>query len=430
MSKVLVIGMGISGRSAARFLLDQGIEVWGIDRNPNACDQNLRKQITFQTDDLDINLSQFDQIIVSPGIPPTHPVYAKALASTIPIMGEAELALRSTKQPVIGVTGTNGKTTVTMLVAHVLNHSGKPAQAMGNIGKPLTSEMDPSKIIIAELSSYQLETMQSPVLDAAVILNISPDHLDRYPSMQEYVDAKLRIRGCLKPKASLIIEKSTYDTYARPPAITYGTTSDCDYIFDETSLKFKENIEYYYPVEYRRKISHDVENEVAAYALCRTLGVTADQFLEALKTFEKPLHRIEFVRNLDGISYYNDSKGTNIQAVIRAVDRMGGPVVLIVGGQEKGSSYVPWIEAFAENVKGILAIGEAAEAIKRELSARYSVQICKNLETAIPLASSLAKEGENVLLSPGCSSFDMFRDYVHRGEEFKRIVNSLTGRSS
>ena len=345
-----------------------------------------------------------------------------------------ELACRSITQPFIGITGTNGKTTVTLLVEHVLNHCGKAAAALGNVGVPLTSELtelDESQIIVAELSSYQLETLQTPLIDAGVILNITPDHLDRYGSMEEYAQAKFQIASCMKPGAPLYIEERALKDYEHllrdPSVLSYGYSSGCPLYTDKTNVYLNGELAYPLPPAQRSIASHDVENQMAAFALCHALGVSGDQFLEALKSFKKPPHRIEFVEKIGGVSYYDDSKGTNIDAVIRAVALFPGQVILIAGGVDKGFSYHSWVEAFGGKVKKICAIGQAAEKMERELSEELSVARFATLDEAVHDAFRMAKSGDTVLLSPGCSSFDMFRDYAHRGDEFKRIVRELKG---
>ncbi|NGX42998.1 MAG: UDP-N-acetylmuramoylalanine--D-glutamate ligase [Chlamydiae bacterium] len=435
--KVLVIGLGVSGRSAARYLVDRGAHVLGVDGdrdllNGNQEIQELRQKglHTFHETE-QRNIDDCDFVVVSPGVPQDNAWYSSARNACKEVIGEIELACRHLTQPFIGITGTNGKTTVSLLVGEVLGQSGKPARVLGNAGIPLTSEISglQDEIIVCELSSYQLETMQSKVIDVGVITNVTPDHLDRYPSLEEYAAAKIRMRHCLKPGAPLYVEQATVDRYqthfgAFKPK-TFGYTEDCDIFTDKTTVFNKENIEFLLPIPYRNKTSHDLENIMAAFAVCCEMGVEPEDFGRVLATFKKPPHRIEFVRKFKGVHFYNDSKGTNIDAVIRAVESMDGQVVLIAGGLDKGTSYASWLEAFKEKVKCICAIGQAKEKIYEELSPEFRIKTCNSLESAIKYASTIAKEGEHVLLSPGCASFDMFDNYEHRGEEFKRIVQVL-----
>lgn len=389
--KVLVLGLGKSGLSAAQFLLDQGHDVIGVDRNPN----NNLPFPTLQESEV-TTLQNIDQVILSPGIPMTHPLCQQATKNNIEIIGEIELACRHMKNPCVGVTGTNGKTTVTLLVEHTLNFCGIIAEAVGNVGTPLTSKMNENAVFVLELSSFQLETMSSKVLDAAAILNITPDHLDRYSSMNDYIDAKMKISDCLKPEGMLYIEYKTLKA-------------------------LEQRVEGRNVISYRGE-DFNAENELAAFNLCRTFGVTYEQFAKALKTFKKPPHRLEFVDKIEGISYYNDSKGTNIDAVMRAVGSLPNRIVLIAGGLDKGSSYKPWIEGFKDCVSAIFTIGEASPKIEQDLKEKFPVITCHSLENALNRASEYAESGDAVLLSPGCASFDMFDNFEHRGNEFKRLV--------
>jgi UDP-N-acetylmuramoylalanine--D-glutamate ligase len=428
MMKALILGMGISGRSAAQLLLQKGYEVHGLDKNHESI-QILG--ITVSSDQDPINLKQFDLLVISPGISFDHPIHRAAKDKGMEIIGEIELACRFIKNPLFAITGTNGKTTVALLVAHILNQAGMPAKALGNIGIPLAAdlEMIRNEIVVLELSSYQLETMTSKAIDVGVILNITPDHLDRYSSMEEYAKAKIHMKDCLKPNGRLYVFKKVMEEFGSRfngflPK-TYGYSNDCDYFIQENAVCSKENIEWLLPICYRRGVSHDIENIMAAYLLCKEAGVSAAEFLEGLETFKKPAHRIEFVRCYKNVNYFNDSKGTNVDAVIRAVDTMQGPVVLIAGGVDKGSTYQPWLHAFKQKVKCVCVIGESSENIKKEISHALEVKKFNSLEDAVKHATEITRPGENILLSPGCSSFDMFRNYAHRGEEFKRIVNEL-----
>ncbi len=436
--RVLVIGLGLSGRASSHFLLKQGASVYGVDRSQELLDtnlelSNLRKnglQVAHESIDLDIKA--FDLVVASPGVPQSHPLWVKAQHFGISVIGEMELACRGLSQRFIGITGTNGKTTVTLMVTHVLNSCGISAKALGNIGLPLTAEVEklsPNDVIVAELSSFQLETLESPVIDAAVILNITPDHLDRYATMEDYAKAKIRIQKCLKPSATCLVEEGAYRNYQhlfdKEKVKTYGYSPKCDFFNDQNQIFFQQKIEQILPLEYRGLISHDVENWIAAYALCRVFEIAPEQFIKAASTFRKPSHRIEFVKSLRGVDYYDDSKGTNIDAVIRAVQSLKGKIVLIAGGVDKGSAYTPWIAVFKDKVKCICAIGQAAEKIKKDLCEAVPVEIFDSLDAAVENAALKAEKGESVLLSPGCSSFDMFKDYAHRGDEFKRIVNAL-----
>ncbi len=438
-SKSLVLGLGISGKAAARFLLAHGHEVWGTDRNREMLAKDpvilelKKKKFHPQHEEDPLDLSQFQQIVVSPGFPPDHPLCMKARKLNIEMIGEVELACRNLKQEIIGITGTNGKTTATLLTAHVLNKCGIPARALGNVGVPITEELlkgNHSEVIVAELSSFQLDTMKAPSLSAAVVLNITPDHLDRYGTMENYAKSKLHISKLLKPGAPFYLYEDIakefpiltkpvhYSTYGYELASTLRT--DMKYIY-----KNDENIGML-PYFLRKSQNHDLENILASFAMVEKYGISIQKFFEAQATFVKPHHRIEYVRRFSGVDYYDDSKGTNIDAVVRAVEFLDGPIVLIVGGVDKGAPYTPWINAFKGKVKAIVAIGQAAPKMESQLSQAFSFKRCESLEDAVNEASKAAVKGDKVLLSPGCSSYDMFRDYAHRGQEFQRLVNQMS----
>lgn len=433
--KALVLGLGMSGRSAARFLCLRGAYVHGVDRQLEKLsvypDMQALKSLgaTFQDEAIFPDLSRFDFLILSPGVSPLHPFVQAAQKDHVPIIGEIELGCRFVKNRMIGVTGTNGKTTVTLMINHILNHQGHRSHALGNVGIPFTQELlhIPSEDwIVLELSSYQIETLSRPVLDAALLLNITPDHLDRYPSMEAYAKAKTMIERSLKPQAAFYMEERAWKEYGRlleknnPLLYGYEPSS---FIYTNLETVFRGGEKAFdLPPPLKGKRSHDLENVLAVYAVCADRGVSAEGFLEAWQSFRKPPHRIEFVLEHQGVNYYDDSKGTNLDAVIRAVQALEGPVILIAGGVDKGAPYTPWIEAFRSKVKFICAIGQAAGKIKEQLAAYFLVEVFDSLEEAVKGAERKAEKGDFVLLSPGCASFDMFKDYVHRGEEFQRIV--------
>jgi UDP-N-acetylmuramoylalanine--D-glutamate ligase len=440
--RVIVLGLGVSGLSAAQFLLKRGAHVVGIDRNTELPKSNptaaflCQQGMIFVPERDPIDLSQFDVLVVSPGIEPAHPLYQAAEKYGMEIMGEIELACRELNKTCLGVTGTNGKTTVTLLVTHILQKAGIKAEALGNLGLPLTAAHDETEVFVVELSSFQLETLSARCLDAAVILNITPDHLDRYPSLNDYALAKLNIRKNLKSEGRLFIEDRCLKEFghllyhglhqtSRDCCYSYGYSSS-DKIYTDTHRVYRDGIPAFeLPSALQGRRSHDVENIMAAYALCHTLGISSRDFLNALASFQKPSHRIEFVKTVSGIHYYDDSKGTNIDAVIRAVEGFRSNIILIAGGVDKGFPYTPWIAAFHNQVSAVCAIGQSKEKIAKDLEGHLPVTLCHDLEEAVQQATRLANPGDNILLSPGCSSFDMFKDYAHRGQEFQRIVNAL-----
>jgi UDP-N-acetylmuramoylalanine--D-glutamate ligase len=397
--KALVIGYGVSGKAAAAFLKMQGHEVVVVDRKIEGVER----------DRADFPLDGVEQVILSPGVPGDHPIVQRAIASGIEVIGEIELGFRNLKNRCFGITGSNGKTTTVLLTTHILNSAGKKARALGNVGDSLTGYLlnpDSSEIVILELSSFQLETLRSQKLEVALILNITPNHLDRYVSMEAYVEAKALIQNCVKEGGEFFVSK------------------DLNEIFPDAE-NFQKEIDLINSVSYMQLGMASKQSVQASYLLCKRCGVTDVEFLQGLNTFRKPEHRIEWVTEIDGVSYYNDSKSSNIHSVMHAVERFEGPIVLIVGGVHKGSSYKPWIECFRGRVRKIIAYGKAAPIMEYELAGSFPFQVADRFADAVKLAKLEAKEKETVLLSPGCSSYDQFLNYEHRGVEFKRLVREL-----
>ncbi len=443
---VLIIGLGISGKSAARYLLTTGSHVWAIDDKFSAIKASAEIS-KLQSDGLKcienpesfekLRLLDFDLVVVSPGVPKNHPFYALAIQKNVPIIGEIELALRQFAKKnckCIGVTGTNGKTTVNFMLEHIFNENGISAKAVGNSGIPLTSLLLDSsvpmpEILAIELSSFQLETLQTPILDAAVLLNITPDHLDRYASMVEYAEAKAHIFACVKSDRISYVDENCYLAFKtileKYSLKTYGYRPSCNLYSNFDQILWNGSIECALPLEYQGKVSHDLENMLAVYGIGREFGLATENIMRALLSFKKPPHRLEFVKEIEGVTYINDSKATNIDAVIRAVESIQTSIILIAGGVDKGSPYTPWLEPFAGRVKAICTIGQAAEKIKNELHHHFPIYPFKTFDEAIIFAAGLAQPTETVLLSPGCASFDMFSSYAHRGETFKTIINNL-----
>lgn len=416
--KALVIGLGVSGKAALRFLIHQGYLAVGVDAKELKEDPTIQEirnlgGVIYTEKDFP-KAEQYSFAVLSPGIANSHPI-AKAVALMgTPLIGEIELGFQYTHQKAVAITGTNGKTTVTQLVEHVLRETGRKAKAVGNVGFALTEYLcnpDPEEILVVELSSYQLETLRGPFFSAAALLNITPDHLDRYENFNAYAQAKANIQFCLKNGAQLYVPKKVATDFGHLFTVSFEDLPN--------TIEKKENI-----------AEHDFCNLQAAFAICQSLGVSQQEFIQAAASFKKPAHRIQFVKKINGVSYFDDSKGTNIDAAVQAVLTMQGPVILIAGGVDKGSSYLAWKDVFQGRVKQIFALGEAAKKISSELSLFFNVKIVDSLENAVQEASRVAQEGDYVLLSPGCSSFDMFRDYAHRGREFQKFVGLLEERGA
>ena len=386
MKKALIIGYGVSGKACEALLLKMGVEPVVVDRNSKT-----------SPDLPDFPLEGIDAVILSPGVPPKHPIAERARRSGIEVFGEIGFAFRHVKNRCVGVTGTNGKTTVTLLIAHVLNFVGKKAQPVGNVGTALSEYLlnpDVSEILVVELSSYQLETLHEKRLCAGVFLNLTPDHLERHPIAREYAAAKARMQECLIDGGKLFVSRQVVEEFGDLFQIPVQ-------IFD---------------------LREGEQNILASRAVCAEFGVSPEEFDAALKTFKRPAHRIEWVAEKGGVRYYDDSKGTNVDAVMHAMKQFTQPVVLILGGVDKGASYKPWIDSFRGKVRKMVAYGEAALKMEAELGSHFPFERFVKMEEAVVAAQRDAKSGDVVLLSPGCSSYDQFRNYAERGDVFKRLV--------
>lgn len=426
----IVLGLGLSGRSAARFLLSQKKGVLGIDDKLDQSTSVRELQslgLFIQSSHDFIDWKRVSQLIISPGISPQHPIYQAAKTTGTPILTEIELALPHIDKPLFAVTGTNGKTSVTLLIEHVFNSAGIRAKALGNIGVPLCDYLlSPCQndVLIIELSSYQLETLQTARFDAGVILNITPDHLERYANITEYARAKCRLQQLIKPGGTFLVHAQVAREFgsllpSKQNTFTFGVKEAAD--LDSTCLE---------SIACSNMSQHEKENILASYLMCRLRNISNWQFNNALATFKKPPHRIEFVREIEGVFYYDDSKGTNIHAVIEAVGSMNGKGILIAGGVDKGASYLAWKEHFLGKIKKIITLGQAAAKMDAELTPYFPMQRAQSLQNAVQIAAEEADQGDFVLLSPGCASFDMFEDYAHRGKEFQQAVQLLERRKS
>lgn len=374
----LIIGLGISGKGAAKLLLQKGYKVIAVDKNPQEMEG---VEVLPET----AKIGKVDLTILSPGIPKSHP---QALGREV--IGEAELAMRSLKNRAIGITGTNGKTTLTLLLTHVLNFSGIKARALGNVGASIAEyacHPDPTEFLVIELSSYQLETMTTRGFEYGIITNVTPDHLDRYESFEHYKKTKYRLGELLKE--GTIIDEDSY-------------------------LQLTKNERYW-------ELNRDPTLR-PAWVIAQKLGIDWDQFLLGTKSFKRPEHRMERVRELEGVTFINDSKGTNSDAVLYGLLQLKGPVLLIAGGRGKGETFENWKKPFQEKVKKVFAIGEIALELKEKLE---NVTVCNDLKDAVKEAYDASKKGDTILLSPGAASFDQFQNYEERGRKFKEYVKQL-----
>ncbi len=445
MRTIVCLGAGVTGVSVARLCVSHGWQVMITDDAHNkayaACEKLSSAWVSAHSvaDMMTLlHTAAVDSVIVSPGIKLSHPLLVLARQKNIAILGDIEFGLQllPKKGPqLVAITGSNGKTTVTLLVEHMLRYAGKKAKAVGNVGNAfLDYVIDPQEeVLVLEISSQQLEYLYCsdkekihPVFDAGCIVNISPNHLDWHGSMEDYVAAKLKLSSLVKQDGMYVsVECMHYpELYGKAHVIGRDVSMSATHV-----VRFRKE-EALISEKLQKSFAHDKENFLFAYAIAVQLGVKPEVAMLAYESFTKPEHRIQFLKTHQGISYYDDSKGTNIAAVIRAVTSVPGPVHLIAGGVHKGEPYSSWIPYFKGVVNHVFAIGEAKTLIQQDLEPAIQVTLCDSLESAFALAcnfsvSSIAKEGGSVLLSPGCSSWDMFQSYKERGKRFQELVAKL-----
>ena len=442
--KVLVVGLGKSGIAACRLLVRHSARVTATDsRSLDALSEEAKGLIS-----TGVNIEagghrpetflSSDLIILSPGVPLVIPQLVRAKNKGIKIIGEIELAYQFLNTPVIAVTGSNGKSTTTTLIGEIIKKKGDSVFVGGNIGTPLTEYIlsdSSSDCVVLELSSFQLETIESFRPAISILLNISPDHLDRYKSIQEYADAKLRI-----------FENQTVDDFA----IINGDepwSSDISKRIKGNVIIFsrKEKVQNGIYIEdgwmasaiynHRGKICevskigikgvHNIENSMAAAAAALLWGCSHDAIAQTLREFPGLEHRLEFVREIDGVRYINDSKGTNVGAVIKSIEGFNEPILLIAGGRDKDGDFSSLRPLIKEKVKRLILIGEAKDKIAAAAGDMTTTGFADSLEEAVHIASNEALKGDVVLLSPACASFDMFKNFEERGRLFKEIVWKL-----
>jgi UDP-N-acetylmuramoylalanine--D-glutamate ligase len=433
--KVAVLGAGLSGRAAALLLKAEGAQVTVLD---NAEEKNLLKSTI---DNLraqgvriicgtaaDEDSTSYQLAVLSPGIDPAASLARNFSSRKTEIIGELELGWRSCELPVIAVTGTNGKTTTTELLAQMLNACGQRTIACGNIGKPLSEvarEKNSFDVLTVEVSSFQLETIQTFRPSISLWLNFAPDHLDRYRSVSDYRAAKLRIFENQTEDDVAIVNASETLPKIRPSQITFSAYADrADFRLAEGAIVYQNQIVLRL-AETKLRGSHNIENLMATLAAGVARGLSFRQMVPPLCAYEPRPHRCEFVREVGGVGYVNDSKATNLDAVEKALRAQTKPVVLIAGGKDKGFTFDPLRPLVKEKVRSTILIGEMAESIARAWSGAVESEIANSLADAVERAHAVARPGDVVLFSPGTSSFDMFKSYAHRGDQFRALVQAL-----
>ena len=446
--KVLVVGLGKSGLAAALFLRRRGAQVTVSDVRsaealandiPALLEEGINVEagghglLTFRRQDL---------IVVSPGVPLNTAELVQARSFGLPIIGELELAARFLKGRTLAITGSNGKTTTTTLVGEILKDAGLPTLVGGNIGVPVVSLIEDSADntwSVLEVSSFQLESTQEFHPAIAVILNITPDHLDRHGSFENYAMAKERIFAAQTSQDCVVLNADNPRTAAaavRSPARVYwfsienpvdqgAWVMDGQVWFRASKDSEPEPILPLSAIPLKGE--HNVENVLAAVCASRLAGAPAASVRQAIEKFKAVEHRLEFVATLNGVDYYNDSKATNVDATAKAVAAFPGCIHLILGGKDKNSDYTLLSDLLRRRVKAVYTIGSAAAKIESHLRGVVPIHSCETLERAVAAAAGAAHPGDIVLLAPACSSFDQFENYEHRGRVFKELVHEGRG---
>lgn len=433
----VIIGLGKTGLSCVRYLTRQGHPIAVIDsrENPPALAEFKKEfpQIPVSLSKFDEKLlSQAETLIVSPGISLQERAIAKQIAQGIPAIGDIELFVRDAKAPIIGITGTNGKSTVTALVGEMAQTTERRVKVGGNLGTPALDLLDDqASLYVLELSSFQLETTPSLKTVAATVLNISPDHLDRYATMNDYIAAKQRIfNNCQTPIINRDDPLSFSGLKDKQHAISFGLSvpKQNEFGLRDSHLAFgNENL--LSVDELQIKGQHQYANALAALALGHAVKLPIQKMLTALKNFKGLAHRCQWIANYNHVDWYNDSKGTNVNSSLAAIEGLGsvihGKLILIAGGLGKQQDFSSLYGPVKKYVRSAILIGQDAKVIANALNSATEILFAKTLEEAVKLAEKTAKPKDAVLLSPACASFDMFQNFEHRGEVFMKLVKQM-----
>jgi len=443
--RVLVVGLGKSGVASALFLKARGARVTVSDTKPQ---DQLGQEIPLLLDHGiavetgghgDRTFQGQDLIVVSPGVPADAPVLVQARALGEKVIGEIELASQFLPGNIVAITGSNGKTTTTTLVGEIVAASGFSTVVGGNIGTPAISLIEPATpetVVVLEVSSFQLETIQTFHPKIAVVLNVTPDHLDRHHSFAAYVDAKARIFENQRPEDFAVLNaddatcvglvsrtKAQVFWFSREQEVTQGAyVNEGRVLFRRASQSHEIMLVSEIPL----KGSHNVENVLAGVCAGALLGCAPEKIRHAVRNFKAVEHRLEYVATIRGVEYYNDSKATNVDATIKALESFPANIHLILGGKDKDSDYTVLNDLLRQRVKRVYTIGAAAKKIESQIEGAAEIVHAETLESAIKRAAANAQEGDVVLLAPACASFDQFRNYEHRGKTFKEVVQTLS----
>ena len=438
MAKYLVVGAGCSGVAAANFLAARGEEVALTDSNPHPdvpfpLHDRVTRLFGYQNESA---LDGVREVVISPGVPLTIPLLQRAAALAIPVIGEIELAYRHLRGTIIAVTGSNGKSTTTTLIGEILKAAGWDPIVAGNIGQPLVAsiDMDRPRTYVLELSSFQLETVDKFHANVALLLNITPDHMDRYPNFDAYAAAKYRIfrnQAAGDTAIDNAVERRHAQRETTPVRVWKFSAVQR---VDEGAFLDGDQLVMHAGGEERRiprsalrlEGAANVENALAAWLAARAVGVDDVSVQIAFGSFAGLPHRMVLVRDIDGVRYVNDSKGTNVDATLKSLEGFPAQsVLLILGGKDKAGEFERMRDLVKEKTRAVITIGKAADRISRALDGAAALVPAGDMQHAIDWASKNAKSGDTVLLSPACASFDQYRNFEHRGEHFEELVRNL-----
>ncbi|HNC43852.1 MAG TPA: UDP-N-acetylmuramoyl-L-alanine--D-glutamate ligase [Acidobacteriota bacterium] len=442
---ILIVGAARSGLAAAEFLAARGAQVTVTDQRPESAllaeTERMRAigvglDLGGHTDHLFVTA---DEIVISPGVPLTIAPLQKAAAAGVPIIGEIELAARYLKGRIVAITGSNGKTTTTTLIGKILADAGLPVQVGGNIGTAaigLVAQSREDGFTVLETSSFQLETINTFRPQVALLLNVTPDHLDRYPSFEAYRDAKLQMFRNQGPDTLAVLNA---DDPSTPLALEHLAVNQASFVLFSRTRELEHGVfargqELISRANGHERVilnrsdiyirgDHNVENVLAAVCAALACGASPDQIRESIRTFHGVEHRLEWVTEVNQIQFFNDSKATNVDATIKAIEAFPGNLFVILGGKDKGSDYSPLVPLLNERARGVILIGAATERIATALEAKLDDDIlltrCHSMQDAVETGFRQAAPGEIILLAPACASFDMFDNFEHRGRVFK-----------
>ena len=446
--RVLVVGLARTGVAVSLFAAGYGATVTATDEKPESALGETAARLRAAGVRLELGghpssiFFEQDLIVVSPGVPANLAPMVLAHVGGVPVWGEIELAWRFLRGKLVAVTGSNGKTTTTSLVGHILESAGMPVLVGGNIGAPLISLVErstDSTVTVAEVSSFQLETIEAFRPEVGVLLNLTPDHLDRHASFEAYAAAKMRLFENQLERDFAILNADDPEVTRRMPSKSHvfwfsrqKRVAEGAYLRDDQIVFRLDGSETV--IGKRSDIplrgEHNVENVLAACAAAFLAGATPSAIASGVKTFRGVEHRLEFVAEIGGVSFYNDSKATNVDAALKAVEAFPGPLLVILGGRDKGAPYAPLAEALRTKGRAALLIGESADKIAADLGDAVPCLRAETLDRAIEMAAERARPGDTILLAPACSSFDQFENYEQRGSVFKQLVAQLEKRSA